>query len=72
LNGALPFQIPRAIVQVVQILEIYPLPELQKSPVAPPLCGIVQAAACGYVVNANETIMGSIKEKNWQYQVIQH
>ena len=65
------FQLPRALVQIVQIMEIYLLPQVSDGFGASPLCGISQRAVCNHVIDSveNNDTLTTLKEINWEYQV---
>lgn len=59
------------MIQIIQILEMYLLPQVSSGYGAYPLCNLTQPAACGYVINAakNEESLTELREINWRYQV---
>ena len=60
---------PRTFVNLVNILEIYLLPQVAQGYGSTPLCRIAQKFCCNDVVTADETELEVIKEMNSQYQV---
>jgi len=57
------------MVSIVEILEIYLLPQVADGFGASSVCNIAQLAFCNYVAGADENDMKNIKEQNELYQV---
>ncbi|XP_076802190.1 phospholipase B1, membrane-associated-like isoform X2 [Clavelina lepadiformis] len=61
-------QVPRALVNLIEILEIYLLPQVPDGFGASPSCKVLQTTFCNYVVTANETETEHIRKQNKLYQ----
>ncbi|CAK8680401.1 phospholipase B1, membrane-associated-like [Clavelina lepadiformis] len=62
--------LPRALVQIIQIMEIYLLPQVPDGYNASQFCHIFQNLACSHVVESvnDPEALQILKEKNWEYQ----
>jgi len=56
-------------VNVVEILEIYLLPEVAYGNGSTPVCRLAQQIFCNYIVNAEGDDLEHIKTENKRYQV---
>jgi len=61
-------ELPRTLVNVIEILEIYLLPQVRYGFGSTPQCGIVQQIECPYVAQGTEEELEFVKEETWEYQ----
>ena len=54
---------------VIEILEIYLLPQVRYGFGSTPQCGIVQKIECPYVAQGTEEELEFVKTETWEYQV---
>ncbi|XP_076815182.1 phospholipase B1, membrane-associated-like [Clavelina lepadiformis] len=63
-------ELPRTLVNVVDILEIYLLPLVSDGFGSTNVCRLLQRTFCGYIVTANAAEMENIREINKRYQTL--
>jgi len=61
-------ELPRTLVNVIEILEIYLLPQVRYGFGSTPQCGIVQQIECPYVAQGTEEELEFVKTETWEYQ----